>query len=83
MVKTGKRRRPSSRTLLALVNDLLNVAKAESGRLRIDPTAVALQGPAGFRDPQRLPGDVMTEPPALLLLVAVMYVRPRGLLGRR
>ena len=32
----------ASRTLLALVNDLLDVAKAESGRLRIDPTTVAL-----------------------------------------
>jgi signal transduction histidine kinase len=32
----------SSRTLLALVNDLLDVAKAESGRLRIDPAMVAL-----------------------------------------
>ena len=32
----------AGRTLLTLVNDLLDVAKAESGRLRIDPTAVAL-----------------------------------------
>ncbi len=32
----------AGRTLLALVNDLLDVAKAESGRLRIDPTTVAL-----------------------------------------
>ena len=32
----------ASRSLLALVNDLLDVAKAESGRLRIDPTTVAL-----------------------------------------
>jgi signal transduction histidine kinase len=32
----------SSRTLLTLVNDLLDVAKAESGRLRIDPTTIAL-----------------------------------------
>jgi len=32
----------ASRTLLALVNDLLDVAKAESGRLRIDPATVAL-----------------------------------------
>ena len=34
--------RNSSRTLLTLVNDLLDVAKAESGRLRIDPTTVDL-----------------------------------------
>jgi signal transduction histidine kinase/CheY-like chemotaxis protein len=34
--------RSTSRTLLTLVNDLLDVAKAESGRLRIDPTTVAL-----------------------------------------
>jgi signal transduction histidine kinase len=34
--------RNASRTLLALVNDLLDVAKAESGRFRIDPTTVAL-----------------------------------------
>jgi signal transduction histidine kinase/CheY-like chemotaxis protein len=32
----------AGRTLLALVNDLLDVAKAESGRLRIDPATVAL-----------------------------------------
>jgi signal transduction histidine kinase len=32
----------AGRTLLALVNDLLDVAKAESGRLRIDPMMVAL-----------------------------------------
>jgi signal transduction histidine kinase len=32
----------AGRTLLALVNDLLDVAKAESGRLRIDPMTVAL-----------------------------------------
>jgi signal transduction histidine kinase len=32
----------SSRTLLTLVSDLLDVAKAESGRLRIDPATVAL-----------------------------------------
>jgi signal transduction histidine kinase/CheY-like chemotaxis protein len=32
----------SGRTLLTLVNDLLDVAKAESGRLRIDPATVAL-----------------------------------------
>jgi signal transduction histidine kinase len=34
--------RNASRTLLTLVNDLLDVAKAESGRLRIDPAAVEL-----------------------------------------
>jgi signal transduction histidine kinase/CheY-like chemotaxis protein len=34
--------RNAGRTLLALVNDLLDVAKAESGRLRIDPATVAL-----------------------------------------
>ncbi len=32
----------AGRTLLTLVNDLLDVAKAESGRLRIDPAKVAL-----------------------------------------
>jgi signal transduction histidine kinase len=32
----------AGRTLLTLVNDLLDVAKAESGRLRIDPTMVSL-----------------------------------------
>ena len=32
----------ASRGLLTLVNDLLDVAKAESGRLRIDPARVAL-----------------------------------------
>ena len=32
----------ASRTLLTLVSDLLDVAKAESGRLRIDPATVAL-----------------------------------------
>jgi signal transduction histidine kinase len=32
----------AGRTLLTLVNDLLDVAKAESGRLRIDPMTVAL-----------------------------------------
>jgi anti-sigma regulatory factor (Ser/Thr protein kinase) len=32
----------AGRGLLALVNDLLDVAKAESGRLRIDPMTVAL-----------------------------------------
>ena len=34
--------RTSTRTLLALVNDLLDVAKAESGRLSIDPAQVNL-----------------------------------------
>jgi signal transduction histidine kinase/CheY-like chemotaxis protein len=34
--------RSASRTLLTLVNDLLDVAKAESGRFRIDPAMVAL-----------------------------------------
>jgi signal transduction histidine kinase len=34
--------RNSGSTLLALVNDLLDVAKAESGRLRIDPAEVDL-----------------------------------------
>jgi signal transduction histidine kinase/CheY-like chemotaxis protein len=34
--------RNASRTLLTLVNDLLDVAKAESGRLRIDPAMVEL-----------------------------------------
>ena len=34
--------RNSTSTLLALVNDLLDVAKAESGRLSIDPAVVAL-----------------------------------------
>ncbi len=34
--------RNSGGTLLALVNDLLDVAKAESGRLRIDPAEVDL-----------------------------------------
>ena len=34
--------RNSGGTLLALVNDLLDVAKAESGRLRIDPAEVEL-----------------------------------------
>ncbi len=32
----------AGRTLLVLVNDLLDIAKAESGRLRIDPATVAL-----------------------------------------
>ena len=32
----------ASRTLLTLVNDLLDVAKAESGRFRIEPATVAL-----------------------------------------
>ena len=32
----------ASRTLLTLVSDLLDVAKAESGQLRIDPATVAL-----------------------------------------
>ncbi len=36
--------RNSTSTLLALVNDLLDVAKAESGRLSIDPAMVALPG---------------------------------------
>jgi signal transduction histidine kinase/CheY-like chemotaxis protein len=36
--------RNSTSTLLALVNDLLDVAKAESGRLSIDPAIVALPG---------------------------------------
>ncbi len=36
--------RNSTSTLLALVNDLLDVAKAESGRLSIDPAVVALPG---------------------------------------
>lgn len=34
--------RNSTRTLLALVNDLLDVAKAESGRLVIDPAEISL-----------------------------------------
>jgi signal transduction histidine kinase len=34
--------RNSTRTLLALVNDLLDVAKAESGRLALDPAEVSL-----------------------------------------
>jgi len=34
--------RNSGRVLLALVNDLLDVAKAESGQLRIDPALVSL-----------------------------------------
>ncbi len=34
--------RNSSTTLLALVNDLLDVAKAESGRLQVDPASVDL-----------------------------------------
>ena len=34
--------RNSTGTLLTLVNDLLDVAKAESGRLTIDPTEVSL-----------------------------------------
>jgi signal transduction histidine kinase len=34
--------RNSANTLLALVNDLLDVAKAESGRLRVDPAYVNL-----------------------------------------
>jgi len=36
--------RNSTSTVLALVNDLLDVAKAESGRLSIDPAVVALPG---------------------------------------
>ncbi len=39
--------RNSTSTLLALVNDLLDVAKAESGRLSIDPAVVALPGVLG------------------------------------
>jgi signal transduction histidine kinase len=35
--------RNSGRVLLALVNDLLDVAKAESGQLRIDPARVSLR----------------------------------------
>ncbi len=35
--------RSTSGTLLALVNDLLDVAKAESGRLRVDPAQVDLR----------------------------------------
>ena len=35
--------RNTSGTLLALVNDLLDVAKAESGRLRVDPAQVDLR----------------------------------------
>ena len=53
--------RNSGGTLLALVNDLLDVAKAESGRLRIDPAEVESAGAAGA-DAQPGPADGRHEP---------------------
>ena len=68
--------RNSTRTLLALVNDLLDVAKAESGRLSIDPAHVNLPSllstlrgltrPMIEGKPVSLVVDASTAPPTIL-----------------
>jgi signal transduction histidine kinase/CheY-like chemotaxis protein len=58
--------RTSGTTLLALVNDLLDVAKAESGRLQIDPATVDLPALLG-----RLHGLVRPMAPASSVEVIV------------